>query len=115
MSFRVVMGLPPARGNENPRRPREGGDPWSAGTKMDSRSPAFAEDKLRGNDVTFVGMTSPGVIFRRAERGILLCAGRDPGTKIRARFLAPLGMTPHFEGDRTLESDSENLSAWTNG
>ena len=35
---RVSMGLWPTRGNENPRRPRAGGDPW----RMDSR--------LRGND-----------------------------------------------------------------
>ena len=35
---RVSMGLWPTRGNENPRRPRAGGDPC----RMDSR--------LRGND-----------------------------------------------------------------
>jgi len=44
------MGLRPTRGIESQRRPRESGDPFWARTKMDSRSPAFAEDKLRGND-----------------------------------------------------------------
>jgi len=44
------MGLLPTRENENRRRPRESGDPLGVGGKMDSRSPAFAEDKLRGND-----------------------------------------------------------------
>ena len=54
------MGLRPTRGNENPRRPREkpalslqkGGVPRRA----DSRSPACAEDKLRGNDASFDGV-----------------------------------------------------------
>ena len=48
------MGLWSTRGNENPRRPREGGDPW----RVDSR--------LRGNDVV-------GAIFRRAQRRLSHC------------------------------------------
>jgi len=62
---RVSMALWPTRPNENQRRPRAGGDP----RPVDSRSPAFAEDKLRGNDV----------IIRRAS-------------ELR-RFFAPLRMT----------------------
>jgi hypothetical protein len=53
VSFRVSMGLRPTHRDEtHPRcRPRESGDP----RPVDSRSPAFAEDKFRGNDVTFEG------------------------------------------------------------
>jgi hypothetical protein len=48
------MGLRPTHMDEtHPRcRPRESGDP----RPLDSRSPAFAEDKFRGNDVTFDGV-----------------------------------------------------------
>jgi len=41
------MGLWPTRSNENQRRPRESGDPFSVRNTMDSR--------LRGNDVVFGG------------------------------------------------------------
>ena len=44
------MGLRPTRTDENQRRPRASGDRSRVGRMMDSRSPAFAEDKLRGND-----------------------------------------------------------------
>jgi hypothetical protein len=52
--YRVVMGQGPARKNEIQHV-----TPAKAGVhvreELDSRSPAFAEDKLRGNDVTFDG------------------------------------------------------------
>ena len=50
------MSLWPTRGNENQHRhPRESGGPLLVRNTMDSRSPAFAEDKFRGNDVFFRG------------------------------------------------------------
>jgi hypothetical protein len=41
------MGLRPTLGNENQRRPREGGGPC----------PEELDSRLRGNDVIFAGMT----------------------------------------------------------
>ena len=51
---RVHMGLRPTRRNEGHRvTPAKAGvHVWE---ELDSRSPAFAEDKLRGNDVTLDG------------------------------------------------------------
>jgi hypothetical protein len=78
VSFRVAVGLQPTHRNESHRvrHPRESGGPCR--NKLDSR--------FRGNDVTFGG----------AQRGISLCAfgwvGRSE-QRIRARFLAALGMT----------------------
>ena len=69
MKIRVVP-------NENQRRPREGGDPWWVGTKMDSR--------LRGNDVTFAGMTSPGVTFGGVSMGLWPTRGNENPRRPRA-------------------------------
>ena len=70
------MRLRPTHRDENRRRrrPRESGDPY----RVDSRSPAFAEDKFRGSDVTFDGASGlPGFIgpggevARRGGGGLL--------------------------------------------
>jgi hypothetical protein len=61
LSFRVVMGRRPTHRNESQEvTPAKAGVHFRE--ELDSRSPAFAVDKLRGNDVTFDG----------GERGISL-------------------------------------------
>jgi hypothetical protein len=54
MPFRVVMVQRPTHGSES-----QGVTPAKAGAhvseELDSRFPAFPEDKLRGNDVSFGG------------------------------------------------------------
>jgi hypothetical protein len=68
------MGLRPTQRDENQarRHPRESGGPWSVSNPMDSR--------FRGNDL----------IFERAEGDE---ESRTALKTLRARFLAPLGMT----------------------
>jgi len=45
---------PPKRNEDHMlRHPRQSGGPLSDPNAMDSRSPAFAEDKFRGNDLNF--------------------------------------------------------------
>jgi hypothetical protein len=68
------MGLRPTRANENQRRhPRAGGGPC----------PEELDSRLRGNDMR-------AVIFRRATGDE---ESRTALNTLRARFLAPLGMT----------------------
>jgi len=73
---RVSIGLGPTLGNENRRRPREGGDPF----RVDSR--------FRGNDVTFRRA--------RAKRDIDSsphAAGSRSPTELRS-YLFPFSSTP---------------------
>jgi hypothetical protein len=73
------MGLRPTRGNENHPccHPRVGGGPRHQ-DELDSR--------LRGNDCN-------GVIFSRVPQARDDEESRTASKTLRARFLAPLGMT----------------------
>jgi dihydroorotate dehydrogenase electron transfer subunit len=93
----VSKGVRPTRGGQNPlcRHPRIGG-----GSGLDSRSPAFAEDKFRGNDERGVIFTREGdrkraslrvlqFLYKVVGHGTRLMSELEPGDQVG--LLAPLG------------------------